>query len=120
MTKRAVEEYLVRLRPQPIFEPSIRKRPDDQVSTTLTLPPQPAPLPSLPRAPPSGLLAPATPKLFNFRFAAGNDFKLTLERLAEVLGVGNPAKYMAEILERALGLALEAKDPQRRLERRLA
>ena len=76
MTKRAVEEYLVRLKPKPLFEPSIRKFPCDQEC--------PAP-----------------------------------ERLAEVLGIENPAENMAEILEKALGLALEAKDPERRLERRL-
>ena len=72
MTKRAVEEYLVQLRPQPIFEPSMRKLSDIQVSTSPELPPQPAPLPSQPPAPPaSGLLAPATPELFNFRFSGG-------------------------------------------------
>ena len=119
MTKRAVEEYLVRLKPKPVFEPSIRKRADDQISTAAELPPQPAPLPSLPPAPSPGLVAPATPELFNFRFSATKDFKLKLERLAEVLGIENPAKNMAEILEKALGLALEAKDPERRLERRI-
>ncbi len=117
MTKRAVEEYLVRLKPQPVFEPSIRKLSDPRANTGPELPPQPAPLPPAPPA--SGLLAPATPELFNFRFAADKDFKLKLERLAEVLGIENPAKNMAEILEKALGLALEAKDPERRLERRL-
>ena len=121
MTRRAVEEYLVQLRPRPIFEPSIRTLSDAQVSTAPELPSQPAPRPSQPPATvASGLLAPATPEFFNFRFAADKEFKLKLERLAEVLGIENPAKNMAEILEKALGLALEAKDPERRLERRLA
>ena len=122
MTKRAVEEHLVRLKPLPVFEPSIRRLPDAQAGPTPELPSQPAPRPSQPAFPPapSGLLAPATPELFNFRFSASRDFKLQLERLAEVLGIENPAKNLAEILEKALGLALEAKDPERRLERRLA
>ncbi len=125
MTKRAVEEYLIRLKPLPVFEPSIRKLSDAQASTAPELPSQPAPRPSQPPATAaSGLLAPATPELCNFRFSAAKDFKLKLklklERLAEVLGIENPAKNMAEILEKALGLALEAKDPRRRLERRLA
>ena len=65
MTKRAVEEYLVRLKPLPVFEPSIRKLSDTQVSTSPELPPQPAPSPLPPAAPPaSGLLAPATSELF--------------------------------------------------------
>ena len=62
MTKRAVEEYLVRLKPQPVFEPSIRKLSDPRANTGPELPPQPAPLPPAPPA--SGLLAPATSELF--------------------------------------------------------
>lgn len=63
MTKREVEQYLVRFDPQPIFGPSIRKRPDAREGTAPELSP-------LPPAPP-GVLAPATPEMFNFRFAAG-------------------------------------------------
>jgi hypothetical protein len=73
-----------------------------------------------------GLLQPAQPEVFNFRFSAGKTFKDKLERLAEVLGVENPARElrsaaqadMAEVLEEALDLALEKKDPKRRLELR--
>lgn len=40
--------------------------------------------------------------MYNFRFGAGKDFKLQLERLAEVLGIENSAKNMAEVLGRTL------------------
>jgi hypothetical protein len=64
-------------------------------------------------------LEPARPEVFNFRFFAGSDFKKKLERLAEVLGVENPQKNMAEIIEKAVDISLDRKDPQRKLERRL-
>jgi 5-methylcytosine-specific restriction endonuclease McrA len=41
-----------------------------------------------------------------------------LSRLAEVLGIECPRNHMEEILTRALEIALEKKDPQRKLERR--
>src|SRR5688572_8537156 len=78
--------------------------------------PDPSPRP----ATPSGLISPATPGMFNFRFPASTDFKKKLERLAEVQGIANSEKNMAEVFERAMDLALEAKDPQRRLARREA
>jgi hypothetical protein len=40
------------------------------------------------------------------------------ERLAEVLGVEGAARNMPEIIEKALDLALEKKDPKAKLERR--
>lgn len=55
---------------------------------------------------------------YNFRFAAGKEFKNKFERLAEVLGVENPLQHMAQILEQAVDLALDKKDLQRKLERR--
>jgi len=120
MTKREVEAYLVRFDPQPIFGPSIRKRPDAREGTAPQSPPQSPLLEPLPLPPtPAGVLTPATPEMYNLRFGAGKEFKLQLERLAEVLGIENPAKNMAEVLKRALEIALEVKDPQRRLERRL-
>jgi hypothetical protein len=64
------------------------------------------------------ILQPATTEQFNFRFAAGREFKEQFERLAEVLGVENPLKRMAEILEQAVDMALDRKDLKRRLERR--
>ncbi len=56
--------------------------------------------------------------VYNVRFSAEESFKEKLERLAEVLGVFDPQKEMAALLERALDMALEKKDPRQRLERR--
>ncbi len=139
MTKRAVEEYLVALRPKPVFHPSIRKRPspgwerekartEGQQETRRereqSKPPCPAPfVEESPRPRPTSsspnLLEPARPDRFNFRFSADRNFKEKFERLAEVLGVENPLKHMAEILERAVDISLEKKDPKRKRERRL-
>ena len=129
MTKKAVLEYLVRIEPKPVFEPSIRRRP------ARPLPVEPAPAPAeRPAAPPRELttgdrqlspsshniLQPARPAVFNFRFSANRSFKEKFERLAEVMGVENAQKHMAEILEQALDVALDKKDPKRKLERRKA
>jgi hypothetical protein len=133
MTKRELEEYLVELSPKPVFAPSIRKTPSASTKVQLAEPPPPvaptptapaglpapmgaSPLPSQPVSP--SILQPATPTQFNFRFAASREFKDKFERLAEVLGVENPLMHMVEILERAVDIALDKKDPKRRLERR--
>ena len=127
MTKNAVLEYLVRIEPKPVFEPSIRKRP------ARPLPVETAPA-ERPTAPPRELttserqrslsspniLQPARPAVFNFRFSADRSFKEKFERLAEVMGVENAQKHMAEILEQALDVALDKKDPKRKHERRKA
>ena len=90
MTKRAVEEYLVALRPKPVFNPSIRKRPalrevreeallEGQQETMRereqSKPQCPAPsVEEAPRPRPTSsspnLLEPARPDRFNFRFSA--------------------------------------------------
>jgi hypothetical protein len=139
MTKRAVEEYLVALRPKPVFNPSIRKRPspkqesdkarvEGQPETTQKKeqPKQPGfspPGEETPSQPPPSaspnVLEPARPDTFNFRFSADESFKAKFERLAEVLGVENPLKHMAEIFEQAVDISLEKKDPKKKLERRL-
>ena len=102
MTKRAVElclplsdpqgdGYLVRLKPLPVFEPSIRKLPEPEVRPSPALPPQPAPRPSQPAAPPTpALLAPATPELFNFRFSGGCINGLAPATWPSVLPSGGP------------------------------
>ena len=127
MTKKVVLEYLVRIEPKPVFEPSIRRRPARPV------PVEPAPA-EKPVAPPRELtlserqlsqsspnmLQPARPAVFNFRFSADRSFKEQFERLAEVMGVENSQKHMAAIMERALDVALDKKDPKRKLERRKA
>jgi hypothetical protein len=125
MTKREAEDYLVSLRPRPVFTPSIRKAPATgmeprEISPS---PPVPAAVSEPPAPPPASrpspsILQPATPAAYNFRFAAGKEFKDKFERLAEVLGVESPLLHMAEILEQAVDIALDKKDVKRRLERR--
>jgi hypothetical protein len=132
MTKRAVEEYLVALRPKPVFNPSIRKRPSfrpepdtpraeghQETTQDNEQPNQPGPTPpveeSSTQPPPSAspnVLQPAQPDAYNFRFSADGSFKAKFERLAEVLGVENPLKHMADIFEKAVDISLEKKDPK--------
>ena len=64
------------------------------------------------------ILQPAQPAIFNFRFSANGDFRDEFERLAEVLGVDNAQAPIADILEKAIDIALEKKDPKKKLERR--
>ena len=126
MKRRETEEYIVAFRPKPVFEPSIRKRPAPPVhvespapSTSTSTSPAPSPPPAPAETPKSSptILQPARAEVFNFRFSANRDFKDKFERLAEVVGVENAQKHMAEILEKALDIALEKKDPKKRLER---
>ncbi len=134
MTKREADEYLVALRPKPVFAPSIRKTPSrlQRGPLALTSPPRvqttsPDKTPSVQeawagrpafRTSPS-ILEPAREELYNFRFAANRKFKDKFERLAEVLGVENPLQHMAEIMEQALDMALDKKDLKRKRARRL-
>jgi hypothetical protein len=135
MTKREADEYFVELKPKPVFNPSIRRRPsledekaqpEGRQETSPASASLPSPTPSAEESPSQrppnsspNLLEPARTDIFNFRFAADGDFKKKFERLAEVLGVENPLKNMAEILEKAVDISLEKKDPKRKLERRL-
>ncbi len=123
MKPRETEEDIVAFRPKPVFEPSVRKRPAAPVheelpstSTSPAPPPPPAPA-ETPKSSPT-ILQPARQEVFNFRFSAERDFKDKFERFAEVVGVENAQKHMAEILETSLDIALEKKDPKKRLERR--
>jgi 5-methylcytosine-specific restriction endonuclease McrA len=130
-TYREVQEYLVALKPRPLFEPGIRRKPGslpagappDVPSLPVSLPPPLSlsppgrPGPGSPEKP-SSFIQPAQPELYNFRFSADKAFKDKLLRAAEVLGIKNPQKNLAEVLERALDLTLERKDPQKKLERR--
>ncbi|MGH9461033.1 MAG: HNH endonuclease [Vicinamibacteria bacterium] len=122
MSSREVEEYIVALRPKPVFTPSIRKTPSPPASPLMLQvaspePSLPTPRPVLRMSP--NILEPARPETFNFRFAADRGFKEKFERLAEVLGVENPLLHMAEIMEKALDIALDKKDVKRKLARRL-
>ena len=123
MSRREVEEYLVALRPKPVFAPSIRKAPSPPSPPLVLQAAQPeVPPPTtrpIPRVSPS-ILEPARPEVFNFRFAANRRFKEKFERLAEVLGVQNPLQHMAELMEQAIDIALDKKDVKRKHARRLA
>ncbi len=106
MTKREADEYLVELRPKPLFNPSIRKRPSSESekarperqqetsqSSAQTSPSCPAPSVESPPSPPpsssSNLLEPARADLFNFRFAADRDLSLNGSGFLECRAVGN-------------------------------
>ena len=116
MSSREVKEYLVALRPKPVFKPSIRKAPSPP-ATTLMLQAVPDPAPPAPRPVPRvspSIIESAEPEIFNFRFAVNRAFKEKFERLAEVLGVPNPLQHMAEIMEQAIDIALDKKDLKRK------
>ena len=96
------------LRPKPVFNPSIRKRPSSKLECEKAQPEgqketaqerkQPkescpvASAEETPSQPPwsssTNVLEPARPDTFNFRFSADGDFKAKFERLAEVSGPG--------------------------------
>jgi 5-methylcytosine-specific restriction endonuclease McrA len=113
-TRRDIEKLLATLAPKEAFEPSFRKQPSREKKATTERKP----------SPPTGgqrtgdLFTPATEDRYNVRFSAGKEFTDKFERLAEVLGVESPHRHMEEILGLALEIALEKKDPQRKLERR--
>jgi hypothetical protein len=120
MPTREVEEYLVALRPKPVFKPSIRKRPSpsresekvqsegrQDVPEETKLPEQPTTRTAEESNRSTNVLEPARTDTYNFRFSADGDFKAKFERLAEVLGVENPLKNMAEVFERAVDISLE-------------
>jgi hypothetical protein len=121
-TCKATQEYVVAIKPKPVFEPSIRRRPSaPQPAAPPDKPSSKAPEPRVDATPPKSsptILQPATPDAFNFRFSADRAFKEKFERLAEVLGVVNAQKHMADIFEKAIDIALEKKDPKKKLERR--
>ncbi len=135
-TKRELEELLVTLAPREAFEPSVRKQPASDPAPGAGLLPRPlergdlaAPEKAAIEATPDGAGAAsaggkrtrnlaATEDRYNVRFSAGKAFTEKLTRLAEVLGIEHPKNHLEEILTTALDMALEKKDPERKLERR--
>src|SRR5262249_29313587 len=114
-TLREVKEYLVALKPEARFKPGIRRGPGGAPpcepdmgprSPEASLPLPPASPSHSPRCPekPSSLIQPAEPEVHNFRFSADKAFKEKLFRAAEVLGIKNPQRNLAEVLERVLDL----------------
>ena len=122
-----MREIVAALRPKPAAEPMIRRKPvrsgeetpeaggeeatgghpELSFSTRGVEPPKPA-----------GSVEVARGEVYNFRFSAGKGFREKLERLAEVLGIQGARRSMPEIFEKALDIALEKKDPKKKLERR--
>ena len=127
-SKRQVKELLVSLQPRPVVSSGMKKQAPPQPapvkeesrSAPGLMPLEPSETPTVPE--PSGTgrgsIEPARRHVYNIRFSAEEAFKKKFERLAEVLGVHNPHRQMATLLEKALDIALEKKDPQQRLERR--
>jgi len=101
MTKREVEEYLVLLAPKPAVSSGARKSPVSD------------PAPANP-----GSAEPCQPDVYNLRFAVDKGFLDKLLRAAEVGGIGNARRNMAQVFERALEVYLEKNDPEQRQARR--
>ena len=102
MTCREAQEYLVKWNPKSEVSSGIRSAAGQEQAS------EPRP----------GTIEPATEEMFNLRFAASKAFKAKLERLAEVLGVVGVSKNMALLFEKAMDIALDKKDPKKKLERR--
>ena len=126
-TKAEVAEILVEFAPKPAVRPGVsraRGSADRERDSTngaveiLSSSERGATTQAAPAPPPRGRLEPAEPEVFNFRFAGSGELKGKLERFAEVVGVADPRRNMAEVLEKALDIALEHRDPKQRAERR--
>jgi hypothetical protein len=123
-TKRELQKILAASRPKKEFRPSVRKQPAAVVEENAEVPAprdakpaeKPHPSPGRPRT--WDLLEPATEERYNFRFSAGKGFTEKFQRLAEVLNIGAPHAHIEAVFEKALEIALEKKDPKRKLERR--
>jgi hypothetical protein len=119
-SKRDLEKSLVVLAPKRTFRSSVRKQPsrEPKVSGPEKKPETPAPQGAPPEPRSRDLVQPATPERYNFRFSAAKEFTEKFERLAEVLGIEAPQSHLEEIFDRAIELALDKKDPKRKLDRR--
>ena len=113
-SKSQVEELLVEFVPKRAVSPGMARRPARRGKSALTPEILTTPADKSPRS----RLEPAAPEIFNVRFSTSGEFKAKLERLAEVLGVENPAAHLPDLLERALEIALHQRDPKQRAERR--
>ncbi len=113
-SKKQVEVYLVSLNPKKTVYSGMKKKvsnrlnPNEDFSLDLEI--------ASPEK--KSDVEPAQEEIYNFRFSAGEGFKGKIERLAEILGIDNPQGNLEEIIDKALELALDKKDPQRKLERR--
>ena len=118
MTCNQVDEYLVALAPKPVVTSGVKKAPRKSSPAASADPLFSNPPESSSPPPRRGSIEPATPEVFNFRFAANRRLKDKITRLAEVLGVHDPSRNLAELIETAVDLALDKKDPRKKQERR--
>ena len=118
LTRRQCEEFLVRFAPKELVSSSVRRKPRRRPAPTEATELFEDNVAAPSKLEPNGRVEPAQVDLYNLRFSATGQFKNKLERLAEVLGIVNPEKCLAEVLEKALDVALEKKAPERRALRR--
>jgi 5-methylcytosine-specific restriction endonuclease McrA len=122
MSKREVEAVVTRFDPKPVVSSGIRRRPVRPARVGGAIPEGPPAIRAVASSPPPvrppRSIEPARPEVYNVRFSMSQAMKEKLERMAEVLGIHNPEKNLATILEKLLEIGLEEKDPQRKLARR--
>ena len=121
MSKREVEAVVTRFDPKPVVSSGIRRKPvvparvggaveGSLATVAVASSPPSGSTHGVDRAGASGGLQRA--------FSMSQAMKDKLERMAEVLGIHNPEKNLATILEKLLEIGLEEKDPKRKLARR--
>ena len=113
-SKREVEVYLAEIKPKKLVSSGIKRKSQSKLDPNQNLSLEFEVIPSEKKSE----VEPAQKEVFNFRFSADEEFKKKIERVAEVLGIDNPEGNLDEVIEKALEIALEKKDPQRKLERR--
>ena len=126
LTKRQAEELVAVYKPKPVVKPGIRRSTKTQrrelllktsvksASENNTESPAPGPIPSHHG---ERTLRPADADTFNIRFAASREVKQKLERLAQVLD-RELQHNLCDIIDYALEVALDKRDPIRREKRR--
>lgn len=110
---RQVEELLVHYAPKPAVNDGIRRQNSTGVSPLFAdghLARNEPPV-TTPPAKKRDELKPATPEVYNIRFAAKRGFVEKLERAQELLSHSIPDGSYEEILEKALDVLLAKKDP---------
>jgi 5-methylcytosine-specific restriction endonuclease McrA len=117
---RAVEEFLASLKPKPVLPSSLRTQGKSAKNQELTLAQQEEMqrLPNEKELFPADMSSPSHIEVlgderYHLRFAFTAAQRRKMDRLAELLGVDNPAKNLADLMEKALDIALKVKDPAR-------
>ncbi len=106
-TKEEVKEIVAAIRPKPVAEPTIRRKPvrswDESPerrsdSAEPAQPERPSSRGESESPKPAGSVEVARPEVYNFRFSAGKSLREKLERLAEVNCIECDKMIMTEIL----------------------